>query len=291
MNLLLDRVAFTIGSLEIYWYGIIITGAILAGTIFTCFECKRRKRNPDYVLSLFLWVVPLAILFARLAYVIFHPSSYFPLQSFKDFLHIFDIREGGISILGAIPGGALGAFINFKIHKEFKFVEVLDMLSPGMILGQALGRWGNFMNQELYGMEITNEALQFFPIAVKIVDERTGAFIGWFQATFFYEMVLNLIGFALLVVISRKIKKNGVMITFYLFWYCLVRAIMELLREDAVVKNGIHIGTLGCGIVAGVALIVILLISFGRIKVKTPSHLIEKTTEPEDSSWKTQKEI
>lgn len=278
MNLLLDRVAFTIGSLQIYWYGIIITGAILAGTIFTCFECKRRKRNPDYVLSLFLWVVPFAIVFARLAYVIFHPSSYFPLNDFKDFLHIFDIREGGISILGAIPGGALGAFINLRIHKEFKFVEVLDMLSPGMILGQALGRWGNFMNQELYGKEITNQALQFFPIAVQIENEGGR----WFQATFFYEMVLNLIGFALLVVISRKIKKNGVMITFYLFWYCLVRAIMELLREDAVISNGIHIGTLGCGIVAGVALIFILLISFGRIKVKAPSHLIEKPIVPED---------
>lgn len=279
MNLLLDRVAFTIGTLQIYWYGIIITGAILAGTLFTCYECKRRKRNPDYVLSLFLWVVPLAIVFARLAYVIFHPKSYFPLNSFQDFLHIFDIREGGISILGAIPGGALGAFINFRIHKDFKFVEVLDMLSPGMILGQALGRWGNFMNQELYGKEITNEALQFFPIAVQI-DREGGR---WFQATFFYEMILNLIGFAILIVLSRKLKKNGTMITFYLFWYCLVRAIMELLREDAVViSNGIHVGTLGCGIIALLALAVIILIACGRIKVKTPSHFLETPIEPED---------
>jgi len=285
-SLISNPVAFTLfGKFNVYWYGIIITGAILAGTLFVVFECKRRKKKVESLLTMFLWIVPLAIIFARLAYVLFHVSDFFPIQSWSDFGEIFNVRGGGISILGAIPGGILGAFINCKIHKDFTFSEALDMVAPGMILGQALGRWGNFVNQELYGEEITNTALQHFPIAVQIdthyVYDENGAVIEvlknhWFQATFFYEMVLNLIGFVILVIISRKTKKNLVCTFAYIAWYCVVRAIMESIRTDAVVVGGVHIGVVGCAIAAVLAVVVIILIETKVIKTKTPDYLKEE---------------
>lgn len=294
-NVLCNPVAFTIGNLDVYWYGIIITSAILIATIFCTYECKRHKGTSDYILTLFLWVVPLAIVFARLAYVIFHPHDFFPLKSWSDFLHMWDIRSGGISILGAIPGGALGAFLNYITNKKNKnsldFRELLDVLAPSVILGQALGRWGNFVNQELYGAEITNPKLQWFPMAVQIDSHpiyENGVLVGhlynhWFQATFFYEMVLNLIGFVILLVIGRKVKKNLACLTFYLSWYLAVRSVMESLRTDAVVTNGVHVGVVGCAIGAGVAFIIFILIVTGVIRTGVPKYVIESTPiEPAD---------
>lgn len=280
-NFLANAVAFTIGDFNVYWYGIIITAAILIATVFCMFETKRHKGNADYILTLFICVIPLAIIFARLAYVIFHPSDFFPVKSWGDFVEIFNIREGGISILGAIPGGILGAFINYKLVKKDKipFGELLDILSPAMILGQALGRWGNFVNQELYGKPITDPNLQWFPFAVKIDN---GIDQGWFQATFFYEMVLNLIGFAILLVIGRKVKKNLACLTFYMTWYFAVRSVMESLRADAVVSGGLHVGVLGCAIVSVLSFVVFILIVTGKLKTGTPAYAIEKPIEPED---------
>ncbi len=281
-NLLsINRIAFKIGNLEIYWYGIIITAAILIATIYCVFEFKRHKASVDYVLTLFLWVIPLAVIFARLAYVIFHPSDFFPFVSgnretwWEGFLNMWDIRSGGISILGAIPGGALGAFLNHITNKEkVNFMEVLDCLAPAMILGQALGRWGNFVNQELYGKIVTNPDWQFFPFAVYI--EKMS---GWYQATFFYEMVLNLIGFAILMVIGRKVKKNLASLTFYLTYYLAVRSFMESLRSDAVAANGIRVGVVGCAIGAVLAFTVFMLICFDVIKTGVPKYAIEAVDE------------
>lgn len=280
-NLLsINRIAFKIGNLEIYWYGIIITAAILIATIYCVFEFKRHKASVDYVLTLFLWVIPLAVIFARLAYVIFHPSDFFPFASgsrtwWEGFLNMWDIRSGGISILGAIPGGALGAFLNHITNKEkVNFMEVLDCLAPAMILGQALGRWGNFVNQELYGKIVTNPNWQFFPFAVYI--EKMS---GWYQATFFYEMVLNLIGFAILVIIGRKVKKNLASLTFYLTYYLAVRSFMESLRSDAVAANGIRVGVVGCAIGAVLAFTVFMLICFDVIKTGVPKYAIEPVEE------------
>lgn len=273
--------AFTIGNLDIKWYGIIITAAILIATIYCVFEFKRHKASVDYVLTLFLWVIPLAVIFARLAYVIFNPSEFFPFVSggretwWEGFLNMWNIRGGGISILGAIPGGALGAFLNHITNKEkVNFMEVLDCLAPAMILGQALGRWGNFVNQELYGKIVTNPDWQFFPFAVFIDDLN-----GWYQATFFYEMVLNLIGFAILVVIGRKVKKNLASLTFYLTYYLAVRSFMESLRSDAVAANGIRVGVVGCAIGAVLAFTVFMLICFDVIKTGVPKYAIEAIDE------------
>ena len=254
----IDPIAFEIGSLSVRWYGIFITLAILIGYGVACFNAKKRGLSVDFMLELFLWVVPFAILFARLSYVLFHPSD-FIVRDIKDVGEIFAIWEGGISILGAIPGGALGAFIACKRNKV-RVATVLDVIAPGLVLGQALGRWGNFANRELYGMAVTNPAYQKFPFAV-FIDAETG----WFQATFFYEMVLNLIGFAILTCVFYRSKKNLMTFMTYLCWYMVVRAIMEVFRSDAIVAGGVRIGVLGCSIAAGIAMIITVLIYVNKI--------------------------
>ena len=265
----INPVAFEIGSLSVRWYGIFITSAILIGYVVACLMAKKKGISFDFMLELFLWAVPIAILFARLSYVLFHPKD-FVVRSFADFGNIFAIWNGGISILGAIPGGALGAFIACKRNK-IPMSEVLDAVAPGVVLGQALGRWGNWANQELYGKAITSEAWQVFPIAVYIDAEG-----GWFQATFFYEMVLNLIGFGLILFIFYRSKKNLVTFMSYLTWYMIVRAIMEIFRSDAVSVGSVRIGVLGCAIAAAISLAVTILIFIGKIKTGTPRILNEK---------------
>ena len=254
----IDPIAFEIGSLSVRWYGIFITLAILIGYGVACLNAKKRGLTVDFMLELFLWVVPFAIVFARLSYVLFHPAD-FIVHDIKDVGEIFAIWEGGISILGAIPGGALGAFIACKRNKV-KVSTVLDIIAPGLVLGQAIGRWGNFANQELYGMAVTDPAYQKFPFAVFIDAEN-----GWFQATFFYEMVLNLIGFAILMWVFYRSKKNLMTFMTYLCWYMVVRAIMEVFRSDAIVAGGVRIGVLGCSIAAGIAMIITVLIYVNKI--------------------------
>jgi len=264
----INPIAFEIGSLNVRWYGIFITTAIVIGYVVTCLNAKKRGISLDVMLELFLWVVPFAVLFARLSYVLFHASD-FTVRKWADVLEIFAIWKGGISILGAIPGGALGAFLACKRNK-ISFAEVLDSIAPGLVLGQALGRWGNWANQELYGRAITDSAWQVFPIAVYIDAEQ-----GWFQATFFYEMVLNLVGFALIMTVFYKSKKNLVTFMTYLTWYMVVRAIMEIFRVDAVSVGGVKIGVLGCSVLAAVSMIVTVLIYCHKLRTGMPRVLRE----------------
>ena len=269
----INPVAFEIGPISVRWYGIFITAAILIGYAVTCFNAKKRGISIDFLLELFLWVVPIAILFARLSYVLFHAKD-FVVRSVSDVGKIFKIWEGGISILGAIPGGALGAYLACRRNK-IPFAEVLDVISPGLVLGQALGRWGNWANQELFGRAVTDPAWQVFPLAVYIdnAEQLKGRAAGWFQATFFYEMVLNLIGFVILMLVFRKSKKNLMTFMCYLSWYMVVRATMEIFRDDAVVTGSIRIGVLGCAILAVISMVVTILIYCRRLHTGVPRML------------------
>ena len=269
----INPVAFEFGDFSVRWYGIFITSAILIGYIVTCINARKRGISVDFMLELFLWVVPFAVLFARLSYVLFHPAK-FAVHEWKDVINIFAIWEGGISILGAIPGGALGAFLACKRNKV-PLTYVLDSIAPGLVLGQALGRWGNWANQELFGKAVTDSAWQFFPFAVYIdaTEQLKGRAPGWFQATFFYEMVLNLIGFAIIMCVFYKSKRNLMTFMVYLCWYMVVRAIMEVFRDDAVSAGGVRIGVLGCAIAAGIAMVVTVLIYAGRLHTGVPKPL------------------
>lgn len=250
------REAFRIGSLSVEWYGLIIVIGMIIGLAYACWQSKKIGITADDTVELFLWLIPLAIVFARLLYVLPRFDEYFGdngLEGWDKFVNIIAIWKGGITIIGGLVGGLLGAvFFSLRHKKQTNFLNVVDLVVVPVFLGQIIGRWGNFVNQEAFGLPITNKALQFFPFGVyitdpsgvsgnfkSIVDKHIAAGGGgnWFCATFFYEGVWNAIGVAISVALWRKDyqkKYPGILMIFYLFWYCLGRFWLEFLRMDAV---------------------------------------------------------
>jgi prolipoprotein diacylglyceryl transferase len=223
---------------------------------------KNRGFSSDDILEVFLWVIPLGVVFARIAFLIAmsdNPDTgFFPVTSwgFKEyfetrnapnnsFINLIAIWEGGITIIGGLIGGALGILIFVK-RKKIKVAALADIGFPVVLLCQAIGRWGNFFNQECYGFEITNPAWQWFPFAVYI-DRMEG----YFAATFFYAFIINLTGAVVIYLLCKKSKVEGLSFFMYPAWYCTKRFFMEFIREDAfVTQGGVHVTQILVGIVA-----------------------------------------
>ena len=160
----INPVAFTIGNLEIRWYALILTFAMLVALYILYKLAKGKGFTGDFILEVFLWTIPLAIIFARLGYCLPRKEYWTSIQGFW---RMFKIWEGGLTILSGIFGGLLGIFIACK-HKKVALFDVVDLVIPALLIGQAIGRWGNFMNEELFGVQITNPAFQWMPFAVYI---------------------------------------------------------------------------------------------------------------------------
>ena len=221
-NLLNPGITIPIGyGFTIYYYAIIIVFGIICAAVVAGILFKHRNLPADWILDLLLCVLPLGIIGARTFYCLTDPST-----SIADWFTKF--RDGGLSIIGGVIGGTLGVVLFCLIHK-LNFLRVADCVVPGVILAQAIGRWGNFANQEVYGPEITNPALQWFPMGVFIDDVQECHY-----AFFFYESVLNLLIFIGLFLLMWKFTKkpHGLALSGYLFGYGVVRSIMEPLRDS-----------------------------------------------------------
>ena len=213
---------FSIFGFEIRFYGLIMAIAMFVGVVLACKLAEKKKIKSDDIFLLALLVLPCAIIGARLYYCIFYTHNY----SFAEF---FNIRQGGLAIYGGVIGGIVGVAIFCLIKKNFKLlITLFDICAPCLILGQALGRWGNFFNQEAYGNLITNQNLQWFPYAVYIESKEA-----WYQATFFYESLWNAVGFIILLLTYNKTQKTGTTTGMYLLWYGIGRTIIEGLRSDS----------------------------------------------------------
>ena len=213
---------FGIEGLNIAWYAIIVTSGIVAGILLGGFLAKKKGYTFEMLIDLMLLALPLAIIFARLYYVVFEWERYA-----GDFMKIIAIWEGGLAIYGGVIGALLAALI-FSKWKKVPFGDILDIGAPGLILGQAIGRWGNFVNQEAFGNVITNPSMQWFPYGVYI--ERLGE---WHQATFFYESAWNLIVLAVLLWYWKRAKHKGNVFVMYLVMYGIGRFFIEGLRTDS----------------------------------------------------------
>ncbi len=212
----LDRVAFTLFGVDVYYYGIIMALAILACLIVAVILCKVKKIDVMKPVEIFLAIVPAGLLSARLFSVIFEADL-----SIVDF---FNFRTGGMSIFGAIIGGALGMLI-YKLVTKQSFLSIADIATSVLFLGQSIGRWGNYFNEEVYGQLVTNSKLQFFPYAVQIDGS-------WYEALFFWESVLTLIGFIALLIVYLKTKKTGLVTGIYFLYYGIIRVILEFHRQQ-----------------------------------------------------------
>lgn len=261
MNLLSapGRVAFTIGGLDIYWYAIMITMGLLLAFALVSVLLSKRGIGMDFALELFLWVVILAVIFCRVFYVVPRIGTTYDLTTAEGWAEIFNLRQGGLTIIGGIFGGVLGIICCCLRNKMYSFARTADLVVLAVFVGQIMGRWGNYFNQELYGLEITDESLQFFPFAVFIDATQS-----WHCALFFYEGVLNFIGLCIgLTMFHYKIdKRKPLMIgIFYLLWYGVVRGSLEFLKMEHATFPGTDVGIVQviCYCMAAICAIIIVL--------------------------------
>ena len=261
----IDRIAFSIGDVEVAWYGILIVCGMMTSLIIAMTQCKRIGLTTDDAIEFFLWVIPIAVVMGRLMYVFAHPADFFDPVAWKEdstkaFVDMFALWEGGITILGGILGGFFGVvFFSIRKRKVITFGQALDLIVPVLLVGQLFGRVGNFINQEAFGLPASMLGIpEKFPFAV-FIDSPSGVAPeftdivygnmnqigpdgvttgGWFAATFFYEMCWNAVGATIAFVVWRKNSKSnrypGILAFFYFFWYFLGRALLEYLRIDAV---------------------------------------------------------
>lgn len=243
----LNPVAFTLFGVEVRWYGVILTLGIVAAFLYFYLRAtKTEKIDPDHLYNMALFTVPLGIIGARFIYVITKWDEYK-----GDFFKIINIRGGGLAIYGAIIFGGLTVFVYCRVRK-LSFLQIADALAPGVMLGQAIGRWGNFVNAEAYGSS-TNVGKLFCRMEIDGVC---------YHPTFFYESLWNVVGFLLINLIFYKRKKaNGQIFFVYLGWYGFGRAWIELLRTDSLyivgnIKFSVVVGILS--VIASVIGLVLL---------------------------------
>lgn len=240
---------------EIYYYAVCIVLGILVATCFATLLMHRRNISTDVVLLCFIVCVPCAIIGARVYSCVSEGID------FSDWFSFSSIRSGGLSIMGGIFGGVLGAIV-LCIIKKWNFFRIADCIAPVFPLAQAIGRWGNYFNQEVYGRVVENASLQFFPFAVLIEDDGL-----WHYAFFFYESVINFIWFIVLFTVAWNFvkKPNGILTGMFFAFYGIVRAIMEPLRDSSYqYGNGTGVDSSLVAayllIVAGLAIIAVSLI-------------------------------
>ena len=235
---------FGIEGFNIAWYGVIIGVGMVLAVCVAAFRAKRAGYKTDLILDFVLFAVPIAIVCARIYYVIFEWDMYS-----DDLMKIFAIREGGLAIYGGVIGGIATAVVFCKIQK-FPLLKLMDFAMPSLLLGQIIGRWGNFMNQEAFGNLITDPKLQFFPYGVYIEDLAE-----WHQATFFYESAANLVLFIMMMIVARRAKKDGWMTVLYLVGYGIIRCCIEGLRTDSLyLIPGLRVSQLLSAVLIGIGL-------------------------------------
>ncbi len=250
-----ESVAFSIGDFTVAWYGIIITFGMILSLIFAIVYNKKIKLTVDDALELFLCAVPLGILCARFGHVFARPDEYFPSPyTWDDFLEIFRIWDGGLTILTGVMGGIVGAILWAKWRK-IDFIKTADHVLFIMLLAQGIGRWGNFFNQEIYGQLVTNPDLQWFPYAVYIKAQG-----GFYQAVFFYESMANLCCFVAIAILVRHVNVKGFGTCAYLFSYSTIRFILEFFRNSNIVGNTVVILIqVGCALVSVASLLYMII--------------------------------
>ncbi len=209
-----------IGPLSIYLYGIIIAVGLSLAVVYGCRRCTQFGFREDDILDGVLWVTPFAILCARLYYCIFSWDSYAANP-----ISILYIWEGGLAIYGGVLGAIVGVAVFCRI-KHIKVTALLDLVSLGFLIGQCIGRWGNFFNREAFGAQ-TEIALR-----MGLFNTVTGK-TEYYHPTFLYESLWNAAGFVLLHFLSKKRKYDGQIALGYVAWYGLGRAFIEGLRTDS----------------------------------------------------------
>lgn len=276
----MDPIAFTIFGFSVHWYGIIIAFGLILALVLASFNAKQRGFRRDDPFEWILWMFPLAIIGARLYYIIYNNGPWG--------WEAFAIWNGGIAIYGGVIGGAIGTMLYCIVRKK-NFLAVADVAVPSLILAQGIGRWGNFVNQEAYGNLITDASQQFFPNAVHIDSAHftelarqqcidafgTVPADAWFNATFFYESIPDILISVILVILLHKVNIKGIVMCGYFVLYGIVRLIVEGFRTDSLMWGSVRVSQILSAIliVFGLAFATYLIVK--HIKGKRVEKLLE----------------
>ncbi|MEI8128389.1 MAG: prolipoprotein diacylglyceryl transferase [bacterium] len=224
-------IAFSVGSVSVYYYGIIMSISLFVGVFVAKFVCAKLypELNPETIYDISPSIIIGAILGARIYYCLLS-YNYYAQNPFE----IIQLWHGGISIHGAIIGGLIGGIIYAKRHK-LPTLKLCDIFSYGLVLGQAIGRWGNFFNSEAFGRPTENFLKLYIPIYKRPLEYLQ---YNYFHPTFLYESVLDVCIFLILFFVLRKFTKNndGIVFFSYLILYSIVRIIIEQVRIDSVLN-------------------------------------------------------
>lgn len=250
------EIAFSIGPVPVYYYGIIMALSLFVGLVTVRFIVKKfyPEINPDVIYDISPSIIIGAILSARIYYCILSYGYYS-----KHLIEIPQIWHGGISMHGAIIGGLICGIIYAKKHK-LPILKLCDIFSYGLVLGQALGRWGNFFNSEAFGRPTENFLKLYIPIYKRPLEYMQ---YDYFHPTFLYESILDVCIFLILFFIVRKLTKgkDGAVFFIYLILYSVVRIIVEQIRIDSVLNVwGIPIAQIVSGIIILISIVALVML-------------------------------
>ena len=248
--------SFTLFGRTFYWYGVIIAVGFILAMLYCARHCRRCGIEPDTLYDFLIWMIPLAIIGARLYYVIFQWSDYrdHPIDALK-------IWEGGLAIYGGVIAGLLTGIVWCR-KKKIPFGAMADVCAPGLLIGQCIGRWGNFVNGEAHGGPTT------LPWGMTIDGQSM------VHPTFLYESLWNLAGFVLLHFYSKKRRFKGEIALLYAAWYGAGRAWIEGLRTDSLYIGSVRVSQL-LAIISCIAAVAVLARQYHRIKVAKAFYVPE----------------
>lgn len=239
-NFEVDPVIFSVGPISVRWYGLIITLGMVAAVLYTIYRGKQNGVSLDDVLDIALIIIPAGIIGARLYYVLTTLGS----RDYSSFLDVIAIWNGGLAIYGGVIGGAVALYFVARYKKKNPFT-VMDCVIPGVMLAQAMGRWGNFFNGEAFGAVVAESSPLYF-LRMGVISPMSREIFGdnlmhYVHPTFFYESLWNVVGFVLINVFYKKKKFEGEILCWYAVWYGFGRMFIEGLRMDSLMVGPFRI--------------------------------------------------
>ena len=270
-----NPVAFAIGNLEIRWYGLIITLGIVMAFLYTSYRSKQEGVIFDDLLDIAIFTIIFAVIGARAYYVLTSLDQY---DSFREAIAIWN---GGIAIYGAIIAGGITVFAVCR-YKKIPFLKMFDSTAPGVMIGQILGRWGNFFNGEAYGAQVPEGSPLYFLRMGLTPNIQSYWNMYYFHPTFLYESLWNLVGFLLIHFLYKKKKFDGQIFFMYITWYGFGRMFIEGLRTDSLYVGPFRISqvvALLCFLTGATVLVIRLLIAPRRAThVQAPNSILQDET-------------
>ena len=239
-----NSVAFSLGeNFSVMWYGVVIALGMLMAIAYACYRCKQHGIKIDDLVDIAIFTIFFGVIGARLYYVAFNPAN------FKTLGDILNLRSGGLAIYGGIIAGAL-TIVVVCLVKKISWLQLFDCAGPGVMLAQAMGRWGNFFNGEAYG-SIVEEGHPLYFLRMGLISNNTYLDFNTTQMVyvhpcFLYESLWNILGFVLINLVYKKKKFDGQNALYYIAWYGFGRMFIEGLRTDALYigQTGIRVSQL-----------------------------------------------